>query len=467
MIEPGTEYTHGWHIDCLAAHLEAVSRGEILRLLLNVPPGTMKSLLVSVLWPAWEWGPFGRPDMRYVTASYDQKLTTRDNRRMRVLVESDWYQERWPVKMAGDQNEKLRFENESTGFRVAKSIKSLTGERGHRLIIDDPHSTEMAESEAERETSLRIFRESAPSRLVEPKTSVIIVVMQRLHEADISGWIIENAPEYHHVMLPMRFEKDRACTSPFYPDPRTEEGELLFPDRFPLEVVERDERIMGEYATACQFAQRPAPREGGLFKADRIAVVDELPEHPITWVRAWDLAGTEGAGAFTAGVLIGRYYTGERLPATKQPVASYIIGHVARAQKSPHAVQVMVKDTALTDGKKVRIRIPQDPGQSGKGQVLDYAALLNGYPLKWAPVTGDKEMRALPFATQVEAGRVSMLKGEWNDAFIAELRMFPSGKYKDQVDAASDAYAELLTLGDNATLHAASVPLAAPYMGGA
>lgn len=453
---------HGWHIDAICAHLEAVSNGDVTRLLINVPPGTMKSLLVSVFWPAWEWGPFGRPDYRYMGVSHEITLSIRDSRRMRLLVESDWFQDRWPIKMASDQNAKMRFENEARGLRLSRSIGSMTGERAHRLTIDDPHSTETAESEAERETSVRIFRESATSRLTDPKSSAIIVVMQRLHEGDISGWIIENAGhQYTHLMLPMRFEEERACRSKIYPDPRTKEGELLFPDRFPAATVDADEKTMGEYATAGQNQQRPAPREGGLFKIDNIKIIKSLP--PCSkWCRAWDLAGTEGAGAFTAGVLIGKITDG----------SGYVVADVKRRQFSAGKVQKLIKSTATADRQGIlagkinkvtgefivdegspvvfkapdKVRLPQDPGQAGKGQKADYVKLLDGFPLRMVPVAGegDKEARATPFSVQVEGERVFMLQGEWNDAFVNELKLFPGGKYADQVDAAADAYTELL-----------------------
>jgi len=442
VLEPTTPYVPGWHLEAIAEHLEAISRGEITRMLINVPPGTMKSLMASVFWPAFEWGPLGRPATRIVGASYEQDLAIRDARKMRLLVQSDWFQARWPIAFSRDQDAKTRFENAATGFRAARPITSLTGDRGDRLIIDDPHSVKTAESDTERATALLTFREAAQSRLVSPAKSAILVIMQRLHQDDISGWILENAPEYEKLILPMEFEKDRKCVTRFFEDPRTEEGELLFPERFPREVVERDKRVMGEYATAGQYQQRPSPREGGLFKADRIKIIDTLPQGIKSWVRAWDLAGTEGAGAWTAGVLMGKHAGG------------YVIADVTRFQKSPGAVQTEIKAIAALDGKRIPIRIPQDPGQAGKGQVADYAKALDGYILKAVPPTGDKETRALPFAVQVENERVQMLKGDWNDAFLGELRLFPAGRYKDQVDAASDAYAELVSAPETVTLAA-------------
>ena len=278
VIEPGAEYIHGWHIDFICEHLEAITYGVekedggfYNRLLINVPPGTMKSLLTNVFWPAWEWGPMNMPHLRYVCASHSQNLAIRDSTKMRRLIQSEWYQSRWGdrVKLTGDQNAKTKFENTSTGFREAVAAGSITGARGDRVIIDDPLSVEDAASDAVRETCKEWFLEAVPSRLNKPIESAIIVIMQRLHEEDTSGVILEKGLGYDHIMLPMRYDPMRAVPTMLgREDPRREEGELLFPARFPLEVVERDERVMGPYATAGQYQQSPEPRGGAVIKRE-------------------------------------------------------------------------------------------------------------------------------------------------------------------------------------------------------
>jgi predicted phage terminase large subunit-like protein len=277
VVEPGQPYVHGWHIDAICEHLEAITDGVEFedgslynRLLINIPPGTMKSLTVGVFWPAWEWGPCNMPHMRYVCASHTQDLAVRDGLRMRRLIESEWYQARWGdrVSLTKDQNQKTKFENTATGFRQAAAAGSITGSRGDRVIIDDPHSVEGAGSDQMRATTLEWFLEAVPTRLNNPIESAIIVVMQRLHEEDVSGVILDKQLGYDHLVLPMRYAnwRDGYATKIGFEDPRTEEGELLFPERFPLEVVEREERTMGPYATAGQFQQEPTPRGGGVIK---------------------------------------------------------------------------------------------------------------------------------------------------------------------------------------------------------
>jgi predicted phage terminase large subunit-like protein len=276
VIEPTQPYVHGFHIDFICAHLEAITHGELNddgtyynRLLANVPPGTMKSLLVGVFWPAWEWGPCNMPNMRYVCASHSLELAIRDSLRMRRLVTDDWYQGHWGdrVKITGDQNAKAKFETTATGSRQACAFTGITGYRGDRVIIDDPHSVDDANSDAKRDSVTTLFKEAVTSRLNNPDRSAIVVVMQRLHERDVSGVILDNDMGYDHIMLPMRFDPSRKCVTRLgYEDPREDDGELLFEDRFPLHVVERDEAAMGPYATAGQYQQSPEPRGGGIVK---------------------------------------------------------------------------------------------------------------------------------------------------------------------------------------------------------
>ncbi len=272
VVEPSAAYVHGWHIDAIAAHLEAVTRGEITRLLINVPPGMTKSLMVGVLWPAWEWGPRALPQHRFVGAAHAQDLAVRDNMRMRRLVKSEWYQALWPLALAADQDAKLKFENAATGYRAAVAATAMTGHRGDRVLYDDPHSVEGALSDIQRTAVLRVFSETVTTRLNSPERSAIVVVMQRLHEQDLSGHILERELGYEHLCLPMEFEADRRCrTGIGFADPRQADGELLFPERFPAEVVARDKLAMGALAAAGQFQQRPTPRGGGMFPTEQLA----------------------------------------------------------------------------------------------------------------------------------------------------------------------------------------------------
>ena len=444
ILEPNTQLVWNWHLEALCAHLEAITAGRITRLLANVPPGSSKSLIVSVMWQAWEWGPMARPSLRYLATAFNEGPVKRDTRKARDLILSDWYRALWPEVVLTRTGE-TSFANNRTGTREGVAFGSLTSQRGDRLIIDDPHSTETAESVAEREATTRRFREGAMNRLNDQERSAIVVIMQRLHADDVSGVIQRLGMDFVHLCLPMEFEPERRCRTVIgFEDPRTYEGELLDPVRFPRAAVDRLKRDMGSYAWAGQYQQRPTPREGGLFKRHWFSIVDAAPAN-CRWVRAWDLAATEtsqasSAGAYTAGVLMGR-----------TPDGRYIVSDSRRERLSPAGVDRLIRSTAEQDGRAVSISLPQDPGQSGKAQAQYLVKMLAGFRAKASPESGDKITRAEPFAAQAEAGNVLLLRGPWNEAWLDELCMFPGGSFKDQVDASSRAFAEL-ALGSSYTL---------------
>lgn len=435
VVEPSVDYVHGWHIDAICRHLEAVTSGEITRLLINVPPGTMKSLLCGVFWPAWEWGPRNRPELRYLGSSYSEHYAKRDNRRMRDLVASEWYQTLWGDRVKLTRSGEMAFANTRTGFRQGVPFSRLTGGRGDRVIIDDPHSVDGAESEAERLSTVRTFRESVPTRLNDPQRSAIVVVMQRLHEADVSGTILALGLGYEHLMLPMEFEPERCCrTSIGFTDPRTEEGELLFPERFPRAVVERDKVPLGSYAVAGQFQQRPSPRSGGLFQRGDFEIVDAVPAGAKR-CRAWDFAASKARPGRQPDWTVGLRMA--------EADGIFFVETIARGRWSPTEVERNLKNMATQDGPMVMIRMPQDPGAAGKADAETKIKLLAGFPIRVLSVTGDKATRAKPASAQAEAGNVKLVRGDWNEVFLDEICAFPNAQFDDQVDAFADALNEL------------------------
>lgn len=438
VLEPNARYSHNWHIDAICSHLEAVTDGRLNRVLINVPPGSMKSLLVSVFWQAWEWGPKGMRSMRFLTTAFNDGPVKRDTRKTRDLILSEWYRSLWP-EVSLTRTAEMSFANSDTGTREGVAFGSLTSQRGDRLIIDDPHSVDTAESETERNNTTRRFREGALNRLNDQEKSAIVVIMQRLHEDDVSGTILKLGMGYTHLMLPLEFEPERACqTSIGFRDPRTTDGDLLDPVRMPRETVEKLKRDTTAYTMAGQYQQRPAPREGGIFKRHWFEIVTAAPAGGRR-CRGWDLAaskakvGSSASGpAYTAGVRVSELN------------GVYYIEHAVRERGSPAEVDRLILTTAMQDGNRCGISIPQDPGQAAKGQVLAFAKLLAGFNVRFSPETGDKESRALPVSAQAEVGNVKIVKGAWNDAFLEEITTFPAGTFKDQTDALSRAFAELL-----------------------
>lgn len=437
VLEPGTMYTHSWHIDAISDHLTACANGQLQRLVINIPPGCMKSLAVGVFFPMWVWGPFGKPHSRFVGMAHEESLGIRDNTRCRRIVESEWFQSRWQVPLRDDQNEKKNFENVFTGFRQV-ATKNITGKRGDYVLIDDPISVDDARSVVEREAINEWFRESLPTRMNDQEKSVIILIMQRVHEDDPTGMILAKNLGYEHLMLPMRFEPERRCvTSIGFQDPRTKPGELLFPARFSEFAVQRLEREMTPYSVAGQLQQRPVPREGAMFKRAWFKPLKAIPAGT-RFVRYWDLAATEeqfGADpAYTVGLKLGL-----------MPDGRYVIADVNRLRAEGTGVRRMIRETAQQDGRYCEIGIPQDPGQAGKVMAQDMVAMMAGYVIRSERETGDKITRAEPVAAQAEAGNLYYLEGqEWWPQLEAELITFPGSKFKDQVDALSGAFSRLM-----------------------
>lgn len=433
-LEPEAKYVHNWHIEAICDHLEAVTDGRINRLLINVPPGSSKSLIVSVMWPAWEWGPKGRRSLRYLTTAFNDGPVKRDTRKCRDLIASDWYRSLWPevvLKRSGETS----FSNTSTGTREGVPFGSLTSQRGDRLIIDDPHSTETAESDTERQNTTRKFREGAVNRLNDQERSAIVVIMQRLHEQDISGVILSLKMGYVHLMIPMEFDPDRACETEIgWKDPRTEDGQLLDPTRFPRKVVDQLASDMGSYAYSGQYQQTPTPRSGGLFQRRDFEIVDAVPDGGKR-VRAWDFAASQPKPGrqpdWTVGLRMLRVN------------GIFYVEDVIRGRLSAAKVEELLKNTASQDGIAVTIRQPQDPGAAGKSDAETKVKKLAGYTVITKPPTGDKSTRARPASAQAEAGNVKLLRGAWNEIFLDEVSAFPNATFDDQVDAFADALNEL------------------------
>jgi predicted phage terminase large subunit-like protein len=433
-IEPGTPLVWGWSMDAITEHLEAVAKRDIKRLVINVPPGASKSRLTRVMLPAWTWT--HDPYHKFLSASYALDLTIRDNLDTRRIVTSQWYQDTFGLKIAEDDGGKTGFSLDTLGSLKAVTVGGkTTGFRGDTFVIDDPINVQDANSPVRRAEALEWFREAAQNRINNAAHSAIIVIMQRVHEEDVTALAKEIG--YESLIIPMRWDEQfRHTTSIGWTDPRTEDGELMFPERFPKDWVDQTEKNMGPYAFAAQYQQTPVPRKGAMFQVDNLKLIDALPDEPFIKVRAWDLAGTQGAGAYTVGVRMCFGRTSRR----------FYIDDVKRAQLSSGAVRDLILSTAIEDGVETRISLPKDPGQAGVAQIEDLTALLAGFTSKAEAQSGSKEMRAEPLAAQVENGHVSIVQAVWTKAFIEEMRFFPKGRYMDQIDAASSAFNMLAPL---------------------
>jgi predicted phage terminase large subunit-like protein len=486
IIEPGRELVEGWVLDALDDHLTAVSRGQIRKILINVPPGCMKSLKVNVLWPAFEWGPMKMPWLRYVCASYSQDLTVRDNRRARMIIDSPRYRqlygpeapesyEKWRVELSSDQDAKVKFENTKRGWKIATSVGgAVVGERGDRFIIDDPHNIKVVESDKIREATLQWFTEVVPTRVNDPDKAVFVVIMQRVHERDISGLILAKELGYEHLCLPMEWESDhphRSRSSIHFVDPREKDGKdgaLLWPERFSARYLEELKEQLrswgGGYAEAGQLQQRPTPRGGGMFArslwrffksgiggyeaAARPHGCDMSPAEPRpaqfdSVFMSVDCAfkSTE-AGSRVSCLVIG----------TRGPFR-YILDNDTRAMTFTETCQAIAQFDPrgkLIGGLMHRwncmYAIVEDKA-NGPAVIDTLRQNLAGL----IPVNpeGGKEARAAAMEPTLRSGHVLLPEGApWLEDFISEHASFPVGMRDDQVDALSQAIIYLVNNED-------------------
>lgn len=418
------KWLHNWHHRVVCDALMKVYRGETKRLIINIPPRYSKTELAVINFMAWCFGK--APDSEFIHVSYSATLAANNAFQTRNLVQEEAYKRVFPdFALRDDSKAKDDWRTAKggvcysqgtggtiTGFGAGKFRDSFGG----AIIIDDPHKASEARSDTIRKGVIEWFQNTLESRTNSPDTP-IIVIMQRLHEEDLAGWLLDggNGEEWEHL-----------CLSAIQDD-----GTALWPAKHTIETLNRME-LAAPYVFAGQYRQQPSPPAGGFFKPDNIEIVEALPADIMHQVRAWDLASSENEGDYTAGVKEAKGRDGY----------IYIVD-VQRAQLGPDGVENRIKQTAQLDGKAVSIRLPQDPGQAGKAQAKNFVTMLSGFTVKAEAVSGDKITRAQPFAAQVNVGNVKMLKGDWNKAFIEELRNFPNGKYDDQVDAGSDAFNEV------------------------
>lgn len=433
-----------WHLDAECEHLEACARGEITRLVINVPPGTSKSTMVGVLYPAWLWGPGGWPGHRYIGAAHEQDLAIRDSRFMRNLVESEWYQERWPVALSSSQNEKKYFENIHHGFRNACAVTSMTGRRGHTVTWDDPLNPKKAASDADRQSAIEVMEETLPSRLNDPINSVIILVMQRLHEQDPTGFVVSKELGYEQLVIPMEFEPNRRFyTSIGWTDPRTEEGELLDPVRFPRSVIDRDKAAMSSYAWAGQMQQRPSPKGGGLIRDEWWRYYKQLPRLTHRMIYADTANKTKTMNDYSVFQCWGKSTDGR----------AYLIDMVRGKWEAP---ELLTQARAFWNKHKALNGTPAlgrlrkmgiEDKSSGTGLIQTLRRPPDNIPIEAIQRDTDKISRCMDILAEVENGNVLLPEdAPWLSDFLAESSAFPNGANDDMLDPMFDAVAAMTTL---------------------
>lgn len=454
-IDPNP-YMDNWHLEAIADHLKAVKDGEIKRLIINQPPRTSKSSMLVAFDP-WVWAQqditdTSGPGVQFLHASYAQTLSIRDSVKTRRLIESPWYQGYWGnrVKITSDQNTKIRFDNDAGGYRLATSVGgTLTGEGGGIIIIDDPHNAMEAESEAVRTSTLEWFDNSLSTRLNNPRTGAMILVMQRLHEEDLTGHILSSdaGSDWVHLMLPMRYEADRAAI--LYPnaidwsDPREVDGELLTPERYDEASVSRLERQLGPFGAAGQLQQRPEPKGGGILKREWWKEWDKENYPQVDYVlSSVDTAYTQKEeNDYSAMTVWGIFQDENEVPRV-------ILMNAWRAKLELHE---LVEKIALTN-KKFKVDHMLLENKAAGISVAQEIRRIHGYE-DWGvqlvdPKGQDKVARAYSvqhlFADDLIYAPVNF---SWADMVITECAGFPKGKNDDLVDTVTQALKFLRTTG--------------------
>ena len=437
-IEPAREFYDNWHIDAISDHLQAVVEGDIKRLIINVPPRHMKSITVAVTLPAWTWTI--QPNKRFLYASYAGSLSIRDSVKCRRLIDSKWYQEYFGdiFNLTTDQNQKQRFENDKNGQRIATSVDgALTGEGGDIIVVDDPHNVREAESEKVRESVLEWWDQAMQTRLNDPKTGAFILIMQRIHENDLTGHILGNEGNaWNHLCLPARYEKQHPTPTRStlnFKDPRTKEGELLWEKRIDENALGNLEKSLGTYASAGQLQQRPMPKGGGILREEWWVAWEhkDLPE--IEYVlQSWDTAfSTKEESSYSARTTWGVFKKNNQVNAIVLDMWYDRVTYPDLRKIAQEAYNDYEPDAVLIEKK-------------ASGQSLLQDLRMAGVPvLEYLP-DRDKIARAHASSALLEDGRIYYPKDKkWAKNLINICAVFPAGDNDDIVDTCTQAWLRL------------------------
>ena len=457
------DLVENWHMEYICAELQQAAErvGEnkprLYDLLINVPPGTSKTSICLIFFPVWCWTRWYY--LRFITASYSAALSLESAEASRDLIRSERFKAVYPelvikedkdtksnyrvVKLQEPAKEGHMPRQLRGGNRFSTSVGgSLTGFHGHINIIDDPINPQKAVSTTELDNTNRWMDHTLPTRKVDKKVTLTIIIMQRLHENDPSGHLLKKGKKkIKHICLPGECVKYGDMVKPALLKKYYVNG-LLDANRLGVEELKELEYDLGQYGYAGQVGQNPVPPTGGMFQVDNFIVIEKMPaEVNIESIcRYWDKAGTKEAlnnkskkgPAYTVGTKMCKLKNGK-----------YIVMHVKRGRWESHERERLIRMVAEADGKRVPIYHEQEPGSGGKQSAQETNRNLDGFHAEADRPQGDKIFRADPYSVQVNEGNVMLLRGDWNHDFIEEHRFFPLGTYKDQVDSASGAYSKL------------------------
>jgi predicted phage terminase large subunit-like protein len=460
-IDP-EELVWNWHLDVLCHEIEVVYRRVFKRqpkeydLVINVPPGTSKSKIVTIMGPVWGW--LNDPTLKTINGSYSGDLSLEHADAARDLIKSRRFSIYFPkLKIRADKDTKGSYQilyqpaDEDSwklgGSRYAASVGgAVTGMHALIINVDDPLNPKKAASDLELKSANHWMEQTLSTRKINKRVTPTILVMQRLHENDPTGKLIfkmkAGKKQVRHICLPgeIKDKKTEALVSPsclalYYVNKK------LDPVRMDDTVLDELMADLGQYGYAAQIQQNPSPPGGGMFKVEnfKFAAREEIAEFLIAdVVRYWDNAGTDAldnpGSCFTAGVKMGKLIPNNPF------YCDFVVLDVVRGQWASEERERRKKMVAELDGVEVKVYVEQEPGSAGKDVAAATVKNMAGFAVYPETSSGDKVKRADPFSVQVNWGKVLLVRAPWNSDYIAELEGFPFGNRKDQVDASGGAF---------------------------
>jgi predicted phage terminase large subunit-like protein len=449
-VLPGVEFVEGWHIKAVCMYLQAMEEGRIKsnNLVINIPPGHMKSLLVNVLFPAWVWTRDQRK--RDICITHSEVFATRDSLLCRNLVSSEWYRTLFHLELAAGDQLKTRYSNTNGGFRHAYGLSGMTGDHGDYLLLDDLLDIEDRFSEAEIKTVNDLYDNILPTR-IDPRNGKKILIMQRLGQTDLAGHIKRVGEDAEFLVLPVEFEGEVFKSSIGFQDPRKKKGELLWPEMFDADWLKRSKALMSEMDVAGQFQQRPSPISGNFWKREwfktRMQNTSILARF-ISWDTAASIEDTAAYSACVVGEIMADYrlfvryvrrgrWTFPQLQWNIEDIATqykFALKNIAIESKSSGLSVIQSLNSGSTIVHELENALGIDPGEL----------------IKPVNPTQDKDARCLLISNFLEKGMVVLpapddTNKEWLNLFEEEIFEVPNSAYRDQ----SDAFSQLVWFCSN------------------
>ena len=425
-VSPGNQYLHNWHIDMIADKLLRIEKGEITRLIINIPPRYLKSVCINVAWPAWLLGK--NPSKRIMTSSYSQALSNKHSQDCRVILNSKWYQELFPwTRIAKGENLKSKFVTTKRGFRFATSTGgTATGEGGDILIVDDPQNPNKINSKLYRENTIEWFEQTFISRLNNKKNGAIVIIMQRLHEDDLCGYLLKNkADQWDLLKIPAIYNQETSFKGSY--EKIIQAGSVLHEQRENIDDLNKLKLELGEYYFAAQYNQNPSPSTGSMFKRKWLQyfsksegiIFDQI-------IQSWDTAiKIKTEHDYSVGITIGINNQGIYLLDVFRDKLEYpeLLVAVKGLAIKWHPQFILIEDRASG----------QSLIQSLKNEL--FAKVIGIKDNK------DKIMRIATYVLFFERREVFIDKdAKWRLDFEQELLSFPYGAHDDQIDALANAF---------------------------